>query len=145
MEFSMNMESSVEEVFKKLIDFESMPDLLPRQLKNVEIISKKLDQIVTRETLVFKTIVKNEIVQESSHEVGDNKIKTVITSGPAKDSEINMKLEKRDSGSTIIINIDLKLSLKARILLPIIKKAYQSLLTGILYKIDALIMEKNRN
>ena len=145
MEFSMNMESSVEEVFKKLIDFESMPDLLPRQLKNVEIISKKLDQIVTRETLVFKTIVKNEIVQESSHEVGDNKIKTVITSGPAKDSVINMKLEKRDSGSTIIINIDLKLSLKARILLPIIKKAYQSLLTGILYKIDALIMEKNRN
>lgn len=145
MEFSMNMESSVEEVFIKLIDFESIPDLLPRQLKNVEIISKKLDQIVTRETLVFKTIVKNEIVQESSHEVGDNKIKTVITSGPAKDSVINMKLEKRDSGSTIIINIDLKLSLKARILLPIIKKAYQSLLTGILYKIDALIMEKNRN
>lgn len=145
MEFSMNMESSVEEVFKKLIDFESMPDLLPRQLKNVEIISKKLDQIVTRETIVFKTIVKNEIVQESSHEIGDNKIKTVITSGPAKDSVINMKLEKRDSGSTIIINIDLKLSLKARILLPIIKKAYQSLLTGILYKIDALIMEKNRN
>lgn len=145
MEFSMNMESSVEEVFKKLIDFESMPDLLPRQLKNVEIISKKLDQIVTRETLVFKTIVKNEIVQESSHEIGDNKIKTVITSGPAKDSVINMKLEKRDSGSTIIINIDLKLSLKARILLPIIKKAYQSLLTGMLYKIDALIMEKNRN
>lgn len=141
----MNMESSVEEVFKKLIDFESMPDLLPRQLKNVEIISKKLDQIVTRETIVFKTIVKNEIVQESSHEIGDNKIKTVITSGPAKDSVINMKLEKRDSGSTIIINIDLKLSLKARILLPIIKKAYQSLLTGILYKIDALIMEKNRN
>ena len=110
-------------------------------MQNVEI----QHQIVTRETLVFKTIVKNEIVQESSHEIGDNKIKTVITSGPAKDSVINMKLEKRDSGSTIIINIDLKLSLKARILLPIIKKAYQSLLTGILYKIDALIMEKNRN
>ena len=145
MDFSMNMESSVEEIFKKLIDFESIPDLLPRQLKNVEIISKKLNQIVTRETLVFKTIVKNEIVQESIHEIGDNKIKTVITSGPAKDSVINMKLEKRDSGSTVIINIDLKLSLKARILLPIIKKAYQSLLTGILYKIDALIMEKNRN
>ena len=74
MDFSMNMESSVEEIFKKLIDFESIPDLLPRQLKNVEIISKKLNQIVTRETIVFKTIVKNEIVQESIHEIGDNKI-----------------------------------------------------------------------
>ena len=29
---------------------------------------------------------QNEIVQESIHEIGDNKIKTVITSGPAKDS-----------------------------------------------------------
>ncbi len=138
----MNMESDVEKVFAKLIDFESMPKLLPRQLKNVEIISKKENQIMTRETLVFKTIVKNEITQESSHEVGNNEIKTTITSGPAKNSVIKMKLERRDSGSNIIINIDLKLSLKARILLPIIKKAYSSLLTGVLYKIDTLIMEK---
>ena len=41
MEFSMNMESDVEEIFAKLVDFENMPNLLPRQLKNLEIVSKK--------------------------------------------------------------------------------------------------------
>ena len=142
MEFSMDMESDIEEVFAKLVDFENMPNLLPRQLKNLEIISKKENQIVTRETLVFKTIVKNEIVQESSHEIGNNQIKTTIISGPAKDSVIDMKLEKKESGSKVTININLKLSLKARILLPIIKKAYSSLLTGVLYKIDNLLIEK---
>ena len=141
MEFSMNMEANVEEIFKKLIDFESMPKLLPRQLKNVEIISKKENQILTRETLVFKTIVKNEITQESSHEIGINEIKTTITTGPAKNSIIIMKLIKKDLGSNVTINIDLKLSLKARILLPVVKKAYSSLLTGVLYKIDTLIIE----
>ena len=141
MEFSMNMEANVEEIFKKLIDFESMPKLLPRQLKNVEIISEKENQILTRETLVFKTIVKNEITQESSHEIGINEIKTTITTGPAKNSIIIMKLTKKDLGSNVTINIDLKLSLKARILLPVVKKAYSSLLTGVLYKIDTLIME----
>tara|TARA_Y100000996_G_C22377597_1_gene583710 strand:+ start:200 stop:631 length:432 start_codon:yes stop_codon:yes gene_type:complete len=141
MEFSMDMEANVEEIFKKLIDFESMPKLLPRQLKNVEIISKKENGILTRETLVFKTIVKNEITQESSHEIGVNEIKTTITTGPAKNSIITMKLTKKELGSNVKINIDLKLSLKARILLPVVKKAYSSLLTGVLYKIDTLIME----
>ena len=138
----MNMESSVEEIFEKLVDFENMPNLLPRQLKNVEIISRSENQILTRETLVFKTIVKNEIVQESRHKIGDNEIETIITTGPAKDSIIKMSLERLSSGSNVKINIDLKLSLKARILLPVVKKAYSSLLTGVLYKIDTLIMEK---
>ena len=105
MEFSMNMEANVEEIFKKLIDFESMPKLLPRQLKNVEIISKKENQILTRETLVFKTIVKNEITQESSHEIGINEIKTTITTGPAKNSIITMKLTKKDLGSNVTIKL----------------------------------------
>jgi len=142
MEFSMNMESNVEEIFAQLINFENMPNLLPRQLKKMEIIKKDKNQFFTKETLVFKTIVKNEIIQESKHEIGDNLIKTTIISGPAKNSVINMELKTRENGSKIIINIDLKLSLKARILLPIVKKAYSSLLTGVLYKIDTLIMEK---
>ena len=142
MEFSMNMESNAEDIFSKLIDFENMPKLLPRQLKKVEIISKKENLVLTRETLVFKTVVKNEIVQESSHEIGDKKIETTICSGPAKNSVIKMTLEENGTGSKVIINIDLKLSLKARILLPIVKKAYSSLLTGVLYKIDSLIIEK---
>jgi len=138
----MQMESKPDDIFAQLINFYNMPNLLPRQLKKVEIISKKENQIMTRETLVFKTIVKNEIVQESTHEIGNNEIKTIITSGPAKNSIINMKVKQKENGSNVEIDIDLKLSLKAKILLPIVKKVYANLLTGILYKIDTLIAEK---
>ena len=142
MKFIMQMESKPDDIFAELINFHNMPNLLPRQLKKVEIISKKENQIMTRETLVFKTIVKNEIVQESTHEIGNNEIKTIITSGPAKNSIINMKVKQKENGSNVEIIIDLKLSLKAKILLPIVKKVYANLLTGILYKIDTLIAEK---
>ena len=107
MEFSMNMESNVKEIFAQLINFENMPNLLPRQLKKMEIVNKDGNQFFTKETLVFKTIVKNEIIQESKHEIGNNQIKTTIISGPAKNSVINMELEERENGSKIIINIDL--------------------------------------
>ena len=138
----MQMESNSDDIFAELINFYNMPNLLPRQLKKVEIISEKENQIMTKETLVFKTIVKNEIVQESTHEIGNNEIKTTITSGPAKNSIINMKVKQKENGSNVEIIIDLKLSLKAKILLPIIKKVYANLLTGILYKIDTLIAVK---
>ena len=142
MKFIMQMESKPDDIFAELINFHNMPNLLPRQLKKVEIMSEKENQIMTRETLVFKTIVKNEIVQESTHEIGNNEIKTTITSGPAKNSIINMKVKQKENGSNVEIDIDLKLSLKAKILLPIVKKVYANLLTGILYKIDTLIAEK---
>ena len=138
----MQMESDPDDIFAELINFHNMPNLLPRQLKKVEIMSEKENQIMTRETLVFKTIVKNEIVQESTHEIGNNEIKTIITSGPAKNTIINMKVKQKENGSNVEIIIDLKLSLKAKILLPIVKKVYSNLLTGILYKIDTLIAEK---
>ena len=138
----MQMESNSDDIFAELINFYNMPNLLPRQLKKVEIISEKENQIMTKETLVFKTIVKNEIVQESTHEIGNNEIKTTITSGPAKNSIKNMKVKQKENGSNVEIIIDLKLSLKAKILLPIIKKVYANLLTGILYKIDTLIAVK---
>jgi len=142
MKFSMQRESGPNDIFAELINFKNMPNLLPRQLKKIEIMNEKGKQIMTRETLVFKTIVKNEIVQESTHKIGNNEIETTITSGPAKNSIINMKVKQKGSGSNVEIDIDLKLSLKAKILRPIVKKVYSNLLTGILYKIDTLITEK---
>ena len=142
MKFSMQMKSGSNDIFAELINFKNMPNLLPRQLKKIEIMNEKGKQIMTRETLVFKTVVKNEIVQESTHKIGNNEIETTITSGPAKNSIINMKVKQKGSGSNVEIDIDLKLSLKAKILRPIVKKVYSNLLTGILYKIDTLIAEK---
>jgi len=139
----MDLKSNSNDVFTEIINFENLPKLLPRQLKKVEVVKKDGNNVFTKEILVFKTLVKNEIIQESRHEITHDHIRTVIISGPAKDSVINMKLMNKEAGCKILISIDLKLSLKARILLPIVKKVYSGLLTGILYKIETLI-EKRR-
>jgi len=90
----------------------------------------------TRKNLVFKTIVKNEIIQECIHSVENRKMTTKIISGPAKNSTIHLTITEKSGGSQIDVNIDMKLGLKARVLSPIIKKVYKNLLTGILIKID---------
>lgn len=144
MEFEMILKNKPNEIFNEIINFENLPNLLPRQLKKMEIMKKEQNKIITKEVLFFKTIIKNEIIQESSHIIMNNEIITTIISGPAKNSIIKMKLKEKNDGTLIKVEIDLKLILKARILLPIIKKVYSSLLTGVLYKIENSIEQRQK-
>ncbi len=141
MDFSIKLNSSREKLFRILTDFERFPELIPRQLKNVKIIENNEKEVFTEETLVFKTIIKNEINQKCVHRIGDNNLSTTILSGPAKDTIINISLIDNDSGTDVFIDIKLKLIFKAKMFLPIIKKIYKNLLTGIFYKIDNLASE----
>jgi len=143
MDFSIQLKSLPKELFDILTDFEEFPNIVPRQIKNVRIIKKEGSDVITEETLVFKTVIKNEIIQQCHHKIGNNSINTKILSGPAKNSIINTSLKQIDKHTQISVDIDLKLILKAKIFLPIIKKIYKNLLTGIFYKIDNLAMEKN--
>ena len=45
MKFSIQLLSKPNDVFAELINFKNMPKLLPRQLKKMEIISEKENQI----------------------------------------------------------------------------------------------------
>ena len=47
--------------------------------------------------------------------------------------------ETNNSGSKVIIETDLKLILKAKILLPLIKKFYKTALTAVFYKMNNMI------
>ena len=83
----------------------------------------------------------NEIKLEGFLNMGINNLSTTILSGPAKDTIINISLIDNDSGTDVFIDIKLKLIFKAKMFLPIIKKIYKNLLTGIFYKIDNLASE----
>ena len=52
---------------------------------------------------------------------------------------INLILEKNETGTNVSVKINLKLSLKAIFLQPIIKKWYKRILTSSLYKMNNLI------
>ena len=125
-------------------DFENLPKYLPDQLKSVKILEKKDGEIKTEETLLFSTIIKKEITQETIHRKSqDNKLITDIITGPAKGTKIETVFIKTESGTDVSCNIDLKLDLKTKMLSPLIKKYYKMILTSILYKMNNKILEEN--
>lgn len=137
LNFSVILPALPENLMKLLTDYEYFPNYVPDQLKNVKIIEKNGNKIITEEIIQFKTIFKTSFVQQSIHEIiSDNKLSTKIISGLAQNSTIITSVEKIDSGTKVSIDVDLKISLKAKILEPIIKKWYKRFLTAILYRMN---------
>ena len=67
--------------------------------------------------------------------VSDKELMTEILEGPAKGSIIKIICDKNDQGSQIEFDANLKLSLKAKFLAPLIKKLYKRYLTAVIFKI----------
>lgn len=144
--FSMNLDSPIKKLVPMVMNFEMLPTLLPRQLKSVKILEENENGIKTEEILVFKTLIKNEITQTSLHKkISDNHITSKIISGPASGTHIDIKFTEFNNQTEVNIQINLELSFKAKFLSPIIKKVYRHMLTGVLLKIDNLIMNENND
>ena len=142
--FSMNIPAPIDKLIRLSEDFENLPMFLPDQLKSVRILEQNDNETKTEEIIVFSTIVKKEIVQETVHKKkNDNELITSIISGPAKGTTIQTIFLKTDAGTNVSFNIDLKLNLKTKILSPLIKKYYKMVLTSILYKMSNKILEEN--
>ena len=140
LEFSLDLPAQPNQLMKLTEDYENLPKYLPDQLKSVRIIEKNETETKTEETIVFSTLIKKEIIQQALHKkISNNKLNTEIISGPAKGTMIYTIFETNNSGSKIIIETDLKLILKAKILLPLIKKFYKTALTAVFYKMNNMI------
>ena len=142
LEFSLDLPAQPSQLMKLSEDYENLPKYLPNQLKSVKIIEKNETVTKTEETVVFSTLIKKKIIQQALHKkISDNKLNTEIISGPAKGTVIYIIFETNNSGSKVIIKINLKLVLKAKILLPLIKKFYKIAITSVLYKMNNMIIE----
>ena len=141
IEFSINLAASPKQLLEVVKDYENYPFYLPDQIKSVEIIEDEKDGVITEDTFIFKTMFKKEIKQRSKHQILENKAIVEILSGPAKDSIVNVFFDKNDSGTHVIVDIDLKLGLKGKIFSPFIKKLYPTILTGVFYKINTKALE----
>ena len=132
------MDSSVEpkKLMNYIIDFESYKNFFPDQIKEVKILNKENNEIITEETIIFSTLIKKPFVQKSRHKIiSDKELSTKILEGPAKGSVIKITCTKNDKGSQIEFDAELKLSLKAKFLSPLIKNFYKRYLTAIIFKI----------
>ena len=136
MEFNITVECDYKEFLKILKDFENLPKYLPRQLQKIQILEKQDNIVIIEVILAFKSLIKNEISQKIKIKTeSDNKLILEVLDGHAKNTKVWIVIQPKDDKTQVIVNIDLKLSLKARILSPIIKREYKSLLTGVFLKI----------
>ena len=135
LEFITTSKLSSEEFFNYFLDFEYYPNYFPDQIKDIKITQQNDNEIITEEKIVFSTIVKNVIEQKSLHKkISDNESVTEILDGPAKGSIINIICNQTESGNEIKFIVELKLSLKAKFLSPLIKNFYKKYLNALVLK-----------
>lgn len=147
MIFSTSIDVPIEHMFRVCTDYEKIPNYLPGQVKSIKIIETKNNQVTTEDTIVFSSLVKNLIEQQSIHkQISNNELFTEIISGPAKGTILNLTLKKNDYHTEIEIDVKLKLSLKAKFLEPVIKLWYKRIINSILFTIAAeFSKQKNKN
>ena len=136
LQFIMDSSVEPEKLMNYIIDFESYKNFFPDQIKEVKILNKENNEIITEETIIFSTLIKKPFVQKSLHKIiSDKELSTEILEGPAKGSVIRITCTKNDKGSQVEFDAGLKLSLKAKFLSPLIKMFYKRYLTAIIFKI----------
>ena len=144
LEFTLTLSSNPEELIAYSMDYESYVNYLPDHIKNITIIEKTPEEIITEEVLEFHTIITKKIIQRSSHKRKDNILFTEIISGPFKNSSVEVKYDAHNSGTIITLIGNLKIPLKYKILSLAIKKMYKIVLRGILYKINNEIVNSKK-
>ena len=136
LQFIMDSSVEPEKLMNYIIDFKSYKNFFPDQIKEVKILNKENNEIITEETIIFSTLIKKPFVQKSRHKIiSDKELSTEILEGPAKGSVIKITCTKNDKGSQVEFDAELKLSLKAKFLSPLIKIFYKRYLTAIIFKI----------
>ena len=139
LQFSINSTIEPKKLMSFITDFEYYQKFFPNQIKEVKILERQNNEIITEETIIFSTLIKSPFVQKSRHKIiSDKELFTEILDGPAKGSVVKIICDKNDQGSQIKFDADLKLSFKAKLLAPFIKKLYKRYLTAIIYKISEL-------
>ena len=139
LQFSINSTVEPKKLMSFITDFEYYQKFFPSQIKEVKILERQNNEIITEETITFSTLIKSPFIQKSRHRIiSDKELLTEILEGPAKGSVIKIICNKNNQGSQITFDADLKLSLKAKLLAPFIKKLYKRYLTAVIYKISEL-------
>ena len=143
LDFSVVLQAPNKRLMELATDYENLSNYLPQQLKNVKILEKNEKETTTLEIIEFSNYLKKSFEQKTIHKkISENKLQSQVISGPAKGTIITMTFEEVDPGTKISVDVELRLSLAAKFLLPIIKKWYKRIILAILYKMNAIIINE---
>lgn len=143
LDFSVDLQAPRKRLMELATNYESFSNYLPHQLKSVQIIDKNEKETITLEIIEFSSYLKKSFEQKTIHrKISDSELESEVVSGPAKGTKIIMVFQDNDLGTNVSINVELKLSLTGKFLLPIIKKWYKRIILAILYKMNSIIMNE---
>ena len=138
IDFSTDIPIKIDTLFQILTDYTKLKELIPSQVKECKILQKTNEETITEELLTFNTYFKKQkIIQRTSHKIFEPY--TILNSTidvPFKGSTLEIILEEKDEGTKVNLKGKCKVSLKYRILSPVIKKYYKMACVSLLYKIN---------
>ena len=137
MNYSFEIDCNERNFFKILTNYENLSNYLPRKLKKIEILDRHDNYTTIEATILLRTIIKKEFSQKIRIEKKSEKdISIEILGGIAKGTHITISVLMQKEKTLCNVNSDVKLSLKTVILYPIIKKEYNSFLSGVFKKMS---------
>ena len=137
MNYSFELDCNERDFFKILTNYENLSNYLPRKLKKIEILDRHDNYTTIEATILLRTIIKKEFSQKIRIEKKSEKdISIEILGGIAKGTHITISVLMQKEKTLCNVNSDVKLSLKTVILYPIIKKEYNSFLSGVFKKMS---------
>ena len=137
LNYSLELDCNERNFFKILTDYENLSNYLPRKLKKIEILDAHDNYTTIEATILLRTIIKKEFSQKIRIEKKSEKdISIEILGGIAKGTHITISVLMQKEKTLCNVNSDVKLSLKTVILYPIIKKEYNSFLSGVFKKMS---------
>ena len=138
MNYSFELSCDKDKFFHVLTDYQNLVEYMPRQLQKIEILEKQDRHTIIESTIFLRSIIKKQFSQRLKIDVeSENKILLEILDGVAKGTQSTISIILDDEKTVCNIDTNVKLSLKAAILYPIIKKEY----AGFLTKVSRKIME----
>jgi hypothetical protein len=138
MNYSFELSCDKDKFFHVLTDYQNLVKYMPRQLQKIEILEKQDKHTIIESTIFLRNLITKQFSQRLKiHVESDNKILLEILDGIAKGTQSTISIISDDEETVCNINTNVKLSLKAAILYPIIKKEY----AGFLTKVSRKIME----
>ena len=137
MNYSFKLDCDERDFFKILTNYENLPKYLPRQIKKLEILDEHDNYTTIQPTILLRTLIKKEFSQKIGIEKkSENNLSVEILDGFAKGTHITISILMEKEKTLCQVNSDVKLNLKTVILYPIIKREYNSLITGVFRRIS---------
>ena len=135
--YSLELDCNERNFFKILTDYENLSNYLPRKLKKIEILDKHDNYTTIKATVLLSSLIKKEFSQKIRIEKkSENNLSVEILDGFTKGTHITISILMQKGKTLCNVNSDIKLSLKTIILYPIIKREYNSFLSGVFRKMS---------